>query len=203
MFSRSAFTSKAPTSSSSYSAVISKTLTSSTSRSAATSKSIDMMPELFTYYSKGINFTKKAGRGMIQELWVMNINEQPSQRSQHHFFIKGKITYLQISKTLTSSTSRSAATSKSIDMMPELFTYYSKGINFTKKAGRGMIQELWVMNINEQPSQRSQHHFFIKGKITYLQINSLWVDTSLLLLLLHYIILLLYYSTLLNTTTLF
>jgi hypothetical protein len=48
-------------------------------------------------------------------------------------------------KTLTSSTSRSAATSKSISMTPELFTYYFKGINFAKKAGRGMIQELQVM----------------------------------------------------------
>jgi hypothetical protein len=27
-----------------------------------------MMPELFTYYSKEINFTNKVGGGMIQEL---------------------------------------------------------------------------------------------------------------------------------------
>jgi hypothetical protein len=45
-------------------------------------------------------------------------------------------------KTLTPSTSRSAATSKSIDVMPELFFYYYKGINPMKKVGRGMIQEL-------------------------------------------------------------
>ena len=50
------------------SAVISKTPTSSSSHSAATSKSVDMMPELFTYYSKEINFTNKVGGGMIQEL---------------------------------------------------------------------------------------------------------------------------------------
>jgi hypothetical protein len=36
--------------------------------SAITPKSVDMMPKLFNYYSKGINFTNKAGRGMIQEL---------------------------------------------------------------------------------------------------------------------------------------
>jgi hypothetical protein len=62
---------------------------------------------------------------------------------------------------MTSSTSRSAATSKSISMMPELFTYCLKGTNFTKKPGRGMIQELRVMK--EQSSQINQHHF-IQGE---------------------------------------
>jgi hypothetical protein len=38
--------------------------------SAITPKSNDMMPELLSYYSRGIDFTDKANRGMILKLQV-------------------------------------------------------------------------------------------------------------------------------------
>jgi hypothetical protein len=45
-------------------------------------------------------------------------------------------------KSVNVDNNSSAITPKSGDMMPELLSYYSKGINFTNKASGGMIQEL-------------------------------------------------------------
>ena len=45
-------------------------------------------------------------------------------------------------KSVDVDNNSSAITPKSVDMMPKLFNYYSKGINFTNKVGGGMIQEL-------------------------------------------------------------
>jgi hypothetical protein len=64
------------------SAVTSKALTSSTSYSTAISKSISLMPELFAYFFKGISFT----------------NEQDNHQGETNIIpsLKGKITNLQI-----------------------------------------------------------------------------------------------------------
>jgi hypothetical protein len=45
-------------------------------------------------------------------------------------------------KSVDVDNNSSAITPKSDDMTPELLSHYARGINFTNKANRGMIQEL-------------------------------------------------------------
>jgi hypothetical protein len=48
--------------------------------SAITPKSVDVMPELFNYYPKEVNFINRAGGGMIQKLKVMPQTQQQDNR---------------------------------------------------------------------------------------------------------------------------
>ena len=45
-------------------------------------------------------------------------------------------------KSVDVDNNSSAITPKSVDVMPELFNYYPKGVNFINKAGGGIIQKL-------------------------------------------------------------
>jgi hypothetical protein len=45
-------------------------------------------------------------------------------------------------KSVNVDNNSSAITPKSVDVMPELFKYYPKGVNFINKAGGGIIQKL-------------------------------------------------------------
>jgi hypothetical protein len=65
----------------------------------------------------------------------------------------------------------SAITPKSDDMMPELLSYYSRGIDFTDKANGGMIRKLQVTTQAQQTESITDNKYRDNHQLTMRQNN--------------------------------
>jgi hypothetical protein len=128
--SHSAVTSKTPTSSS-HSAVTSKTPMSS-SHSAVTSKT----PMSFSVAQR-LPLRRRRRHKSLCPLPLKSVDAVISH-SDADMASPPLGCYLKSANVDINS----SAITKSVDVMPKLFNYYPKGVNFINKAGRGMIQKL-------------------------------------------------------------